>query len=803
MVFGDPARDRFPLNHDTVWSGAPDREFADGAVTAQEAAAAIARARAAVRAGDALGADAAVRRLQQRYSQAYLPLGELVIEAIERGPTPSRRSLSLDDAVHVLDADGFRRRAFVSAEDEVLAVLTDSDDPASYRILLDTSLRRTASVSSIAPASSIASRSSAVDGSAELVVEFAAPRDVAPTHEAVDPPIDWGDRTDGVDGDRVRGAIALALRTDGAVAVDDAAGPDGVPALVITGATRLAIVLAVSTTFTTIGRDPDRALDSVVGEAVATAARAIAVDTTTLLARHRDAHAALYGRVDLRLGPTVGADVLVDTASRLAAARSSPLGIVKSDPGLVALLFNFGRYLLIASSRPGALPANLQGIWNDQLQPPWSSNWTVNVNTQMNYWGAEIAGLPETVEPLFDLIDALAEHGAEVASRLYAARGWAAHHNTDAWAYASPVGLGAGNPSWAFWPMAGPWLVRHYAERLAHGGADGVAARAWPVVRGAAEFLLDWFEEVAPGRLGTVLSTAPENEFVVRDARGERVGSAAVWSSSALDLELARECWGFVVGLADRLGLADDPVALAAGAALAALPGPEIAADGTIAEWAGIDEVVDPRHRHLSMLYGLYPGGRRLTARELVAARRSLDVRGDDSAGWSLVWKLALRARLGDADRVGTLIELMLQDARVRRGEWSGGVYPSLLAAHPPFQIDANLGFVGALGEALVHSHHGRIVLLPALPPSLPDGEARGLVLRGGVELDVVWRGGELVHATLRGRPTASAVDRWPVDDEPAGVRSVEVAWAGRVLSVPLAAGSSTTVHAEQFEDPS
>lgn len=732
MAFGDPDRDRFAINDDTAWSGSPRSEFAGGRIGRAEAARALAEARAALDMDDPVAADTAVRRLQQRYTQAYLPFGDLVLEGdcAERGS--STRELDLRTATHVMDAPGrIRRSSFVSAVDSVAVIDSTFAEPGNCRIRVTSPLDVLGLVRQ----------------PLGLELRVRLPADVAPTHEEVEEPVRYDDDPRA----SLRGVIALDVRTDGRLEHDE-------QGITVTGARRITIVLATATTFRGIGLEPGTDLDDAVAVARRALLRVAEAPVEELARRHRADHAALYDRVDLVLEPGAPnrdeASATLDLPARLDAARASAGHPLIADPSLAALLFHYGRYLLIASSRPGTLPATLQGIWNESMQPPWSSNYTVNINAQMNYWGAESTALPELHEPLFDLIEAMSVRGAEVATRLYGARGWAAHHNSDAWAYVSPVGLGRANPSWAFWPMAAPWLVRHFADHLDHGAEEAFAARALPIVRGAAEFLLDWFElDETTGRLGTPLSTSPENDFLVADGamlpEGAAAGTAAVGSSSALDLELARDVLTLLVSLSSRLGVGADPVVQEAVLALERLPAPSIAPDGGIAEWADGRVARDPHHRHVSMLYGLYPGDRPWTSNEERAASRSLDLRGDEAAGWSLAWKALLRARLRQPDRLQDLLALVFRDARQSRGPWSGGLYPNLFAAHPPFQIDGNLGFIAVVAESIVQSHRGEIELLPALPSSFSTGSVRGLIARPGVSVDVSWTGGSLDRAVV------------------------------------------------------
>jgi alpha-L-fucosidase 2 len=446
------------------------------------------------------------------------------------------------------------------------------------------------------------------------------------------------------------------------------------------------------------------------------------------------------------------------------------------DPGLAALLFSYGRYLAICSSAAGGLPSTLQGLWNDSMRPPWSSNYTINVNTQMNYWAAETADLAETFAPVVDLLDALSSRGQATARDLYGARGWVAHHNTDAWAFTAPVGRGRADPSWAFWPMGGVWLSWLLHEHVRFGASEEFAReRAWPILHGAASFCLDWLRPFADGTLGTAPSTSPENHNL--DASGH---PTAAGRSSTMDLALIAGLFDALTSLATRLEI-DDPVVAEVRAARPRIPAPPIGADGLIAEWAANRPQGEPGHRHLSHLVWAYPGDTPDDPARLGAASRSLDDRGDDSTGWSLAWKLALRARLGQPEHISRLLPLMLRPAT---GE-QAGLYPSLLAAHPPYQIDANFGYVAAVAEMLVQSHRGVIDLLPAVPPDWPSGRVTGLVARPGVSVDLAWE-------TRDGRAVPTAIGLRA--RRPSGRTTVTVGFGGRRFTVDLSAGNRVEV---------
>lgn len=458
------------------------------------------------------------------------------------------------------------------------------------------------------------------------------------------------------------------------------------------------------------------------------------------LFRHRaaSAHAELVGRVELDLGP---------------APDGPPSTWPREHPALAALLFQHGRHLLVASSRPGTLPANLQGVWNPHAEPPWRSNYTLNINTEMNYWPAEPTALAECHEPLLEFLHGLAESGARVARELYGLPGWCAHHNTDRWFLATPV---QGDPAWANWPMAGAWLCLHLWERYEFGGdAVRLRERAWPLLLGAAEFCLAWLVEDR-GELTTAPSTSPENHYLTADGREVAVGVGAT-----MDLALTWELLDRVVRAGAVLG--EDVGRFAE--ALARIPEPPVGSDGRVLEWRDEWAEPEPEHRHLSHLVGLYPGVRIERGSALAqAARRSLEARGPGGPGWSHAWKAALWARLGEGGRAADSLAGM-------------PLHPNLTCANP-FQVDGSLGYTAAVAELLLQSHRGVLELLPALPPSWPTGRVTGLRARGGIAVDLEWRDGEL-------RSVALTADR---------VCEVQLVCGGRRLAQRLAAGGRVVV---------
>ncbi|MEE1618724.1 glycosyl hydrolase family 95 catalytic domain-containing protein [Brachybacterium sp. J153] len=676
MAWGDPTRARFGLNESTLWSGMPGVDAAHR-TDAETARAARQEALTLFRAGRESEAERALGVLGASWSQAFQPVGDLVVEV--PGALPGPRELDLVAALHRVRTPPGEHVSYVSAADEVLVHAVPLAAGASLRVSLDSP--------------QVEEHREELPDGLDLVLRV--PSDSPPGHAPGRPPVRW-------DEDAPRVAVAVRWQ--------HGSGADGEG--------RAVLVAAVVTSWTSFGRRPDRPAAEILAEAREQAEGALARGEAELLARHAAA-------------PLPGAHEMGIELPR------------EGRTGLLGDVLAYGRYLLAASSRPGLPPANLQGLWNELPRPPWSSNFTTNINVEMNHWPAATAHVPDAAAALEAWVGLLRETGRETARRLYDSGGWVLHHNSDAWGYTDPVD---GDASWAIWPMGGLWLELQLEDLSRFTGEEPVAraARRLPALRETAAFALDLLREDQAGEhLVTFPSTSPENRWRTTDGQ-----VLALTEGSGMDRWLVRGVLSALLEAAELTGAAEDPLLERARAALPRVQGPRVGADGRLLEWHDALDEAEPAHRHVSHLATIFPGTERLSPEIEAAAIASLEARGDEATGWSLAWKTALWARLHRPEKVQDLLELFLRDARTEDGERSG-LYPNLFSAHPPFQMDANFGIVAAVAECLVQSHRGEIELLPALAPLLATGSVRGLRARPGVVVDLAWEDGRPTSVRL------------------------------------------------------
>ncbi|MBE8723054.1 glycoside hydrolase family 95 protein [Sphingobacterium pedocola] len=460
--------------------------------------------------------------------------------------------------------------------------------------------------------------------------------------------------------------------------------------------------------------------------------KAVKIKYTNALSSHIKKYQRFFNRVELDLGTSNQSHKTTDIRVR---------EFVQShDPQLVALYFQFGRYLLISSSQPGGQPANLQGIWNDKLSPPWDSKYTVNINTEMNYWPAEVTNLSEMHEPLFSMLKDLSVTGRESAREMYNARGWNMHHNTDLWRITGVVDGGY----YGMWPMGGAWLSQHLWQHYLYNGDKDFLKEYYDVLKGKTLFYLDVLHEDQTGKwLVLSPSMSPENSYMA--------GSVGVSAGTTMDNQLIFDVFHNFVNASKILGM-DTELADSVQDALNRLPPMQIGQHNQLQEWLTDLDSKEDKHRHISHLYGLYPAGQISPFRhpELTqAAKNSMLYRGDKSTGWSMGWKVNWWARLLDGNQAYKLIQDQLSPPEGETGQ-GGGTYPNLLDAHPPFQIDGNFGCTSGIAEMLVQSYDGNIFILPALPDALPDGKVTGLRVRGGFSVDIAWKQGMLTQLRIK-----------------------------------------------------
>ena len=723
MVFGRVGQERLQLNEATLWAGSPYTPDNPDALAALPE---VRRLLADGRYKEATELAAERMMAKPLKQMPYGTLGDLLLTFQDAAaPTDYVRELDLSTGIASTRFSGrsgrIHRELFASAPDQVIVMRLEAE---SSRIGFDLGYRGPRKVASASPNYQGAATTMVAPGATDWLMREETGRNGA----------DISIRPDGTDGLLITGrnqsdqgipagltyALCVRILSDGAVETSEAG-------MSVRNARAVTLLISAATSYVDY--------HDVSGDAVAAARarnRATARKTYATLKRdHIADHRALFDRTALDLGRTPAAGHPTDV--RIANAETA------DDPALAALYLQFGRYLLIASSRPGGQPATLQGLWNEGTDPPWGSKYTININTEMNYWPADPANLGDCVEPLLRMVEDLSVTGAKTARTMYGARGWVAHHNTDLWRAAAPID----GPLWGLWPCGGAWLCNTLWTHWDYHRDARLLARLYPLMKGASLFFLDTLIEDPKGRgLITSPSLSPENIHPF---------GSSLCAGPAMDRQIIRDLFAATVVAGRQLGQ-DAPLLQEIEKTRARIAPDRIGKSGQLQEWLEDwdDEAPEQHHRHVSHLYAIYPSGQinvRDTPALIDAAKVSLTRRGDLSTGWATAWRACLWARMGEGEHAHRILKGLLGPQRT---------YPNMFDAHPPFQIDGNFGGSAAILEMLVQSWGGELHLLPALPREWPSGTVRGVCARGGLTVDLSWSRGSPSTLTLRGPAQAT-----------------------------------------------